>query len=130
MAEANSTNVTGGELGKTFTQGQVDAIIGDRLAREREKYADYAELQKKAKAYDDYSEKSKSDLQKANEKAEALERELNTLKSEEKLRGIREKVSKEMNIPAGLLSGSDEESSSVPRAAGVIPVQSEYCRSL
>lgn len=31
-----------------LTQAQVDAIVKDRLAREREKYADYAELKRKA----------------------------------------------------------------------------------
>lgn len=109
MGETN-TQTNGGDPEKTFSQAQVDAIVGDRLAREREKYADYADLQKKAKAYDEYSEKNKTDLQKANDKAAALEAELNKLKDAEKVRSIREKVAKELSVPAELLSGSDEES--------------------
>ena len=35
---------------KTFTQAEMDAIIGDRLARERQKYADYDSLKEKMKA--------------------------------------------------------------------------------
>ena len=37
---------TGTQTGKTFTQEQLDAIITDRLQRERAKYADYEELKK------------------------------------------------------------------------------------
>jgi hypothetical protein len=33
---------------KTFTQDELDQIVKDRIARERKKYADYPELQKKA----------------------------------------------------------------------------------
>ena len=29
---------------KTFTQAELDAIVGDRLKRERAKYADYSDL--------------------------------------------------------------------------------------
>ena len=38
---------------RTFSQTEVDAIISDRLKREREKYADYADLKTKAGAYDE-----------------------------------------------------------------------------
>jgi hypothetical protein len=34
------------EAPKTFDQAQVDAIVKDRVARERQKFADYADLQK------------------------------------------------------------------------------------
>lgn len=51
----------------------MDAIIGDRLARERAKYADYSELKQKAEAYDQAEELSKSELQKATERAERAE---------------------------------------------------------
>ena len=37
---------------KTFTQSELDQIIGERLRREREKYADYDELKGKAEKYD------------------------------------------------------------------------------
>ena len=36
---------------KTFTQDEVNAVIGERLAREREKYADYEALKKTLNKY-------------------------------------------------------------------------------
>ena len=45
MAEAQGNQNQGtGDQNKTFTQAEVDAIIGDRLAREKSKYVDYEDL--------------------------------------------------------------------------------------
>lgn len=38
---------------KTFTQAEMDSIIEGRLARERQKYADYDDLKEKASKYDE-----------------------------------------------------------------------------
>lgn len=46
---AQSAGQTGQQAGKTFTQSELDAIIQDRLGREKQKYADYDGL-KAAKA--------------------------------------------------------------------------------
>ena len=62
---ANATQGAPAEPERTFTQAEMDAIIGDRLKRERAKYADYNELAKKAKAFDEAEEAGKSELQKA-----------------------------------------------------------------
>lgn len=35
---------------KTFSQADIDRVVADRIARERAKYSDYADLKKKAKA--------------------------------------------------------------------------------
>ena len=51
--------------GKTFTQAELDAIVADRLARERAKYPDYENLKAKAAKYDAAEEAGKSELQKA-----------------------------------------------------------------
>ncbi len=72
--EEKKTQEGGSE--KTFTQTELDAIIGDRLARERQKYGDYDSLKAKAAEYDKTQEASKSELQKATEKAGALQKEL------------------------------------------------------
>lgn len=37
---------------KTFTQEELDKIVTNRVAREREKYSDYQDLQEKAKKFD------------------------------------------------------------------------------
>ena len=94
---------------KTFTQSELDAIISDRLKRERDKYADYETLKEKARRFDEIEEESKTELQKAHEKAEKLESELTQLRKAEEIRTIREKVATEHGIPTNLLTGETEE---------------------
>ena len=93
----------------TFTQEQVDAIVADRLKRERAKYADYDDLKTKATKYDEAEEASKSELQKATEKAEALQKRLDEMEKAETVRNVRSKVSTETGVPINLLYGEDEE---------------------
>ena len=102
------TTQTAAQPERTFTQAEMDAIIGDRLNRERQKYADYAELKAKALKFDEAENASKTELQKATEKAAALEQELNTLKTQQQVAGIRAKVAQETGVPAALLYGDDE----------------------
>lgn len=49
---------------KTFTQEEMDAIIGERLKRERAKYVDYEALKEKADKFDAFEEANKTELQK------------------------------------------------------------------
>lgn len=90
---------------KTFTQAELDAVVKDRLKREREKYSDYEDLKAKAAKFDELAEANKTELQKVTERAKALEDELNGLKEAEKLRTMRAEVAKETGIPANLLTG-------------------------
>ena len=46
---------------KTFTQTDVDKIVGDRLQRERSKYSDYEALKEKAGKYDEIVESGKTE---------------------------------------------------------------------
>ena len=94
---------------KTFTQAEIDSIIEGRLARERQKYADYEDLREKANKYDEYQEQSKTELQKEKERSDALQAELSTLKKESTVRQVREKVAKDTSVPMDLLTGEDEE---------------------
>ena len=91
---------------KTFNQAELDKIVGERLAREREKYADYEALKEKASRLDTIEEANKTELQKATEKATKLESELSALKKEKEVRELRETVSKETGIPVNLLTGN------------------------
>lgn len=118
MSEINNTTVntpdetTATQPERTFTQSELDAIVKDRLAREKGKYADYEELKSKAAKYDERTEAEKTELQKATERAAALEVELNGMKKAESIRTIREKVARETGIPAAslsLLTGETEE---------------------
>lgn len=95
---------------KTFTQDELNAIVNDRLGREKAKYSDYEALKEKASKFDQIEEASKTELQKITDKATALESELKALKKENEIRGIREEVAKTMNIPADLLTADTKES--------------------
>ena len=115
MSENNATVTTQDE--RTFTQDEVNSIVGKRLAEEKGKYADYEDLKAKAAKYDEAEEANKSELQKVTERASALEEELKSLKQAEEIRGIRESVAKETGIPAHLLTGATEEECKAQAAA-------------
>ena len=113
--QGNETNNTpnGGAEVKTFTQAELDAIVSDRLKRERAKYEGFEDLKAKAAKFDEIEEANKTELQKATERAQALENELNGMKKAESIRELREKVAKEKGVPAELLHGDDEEACNV-----------------
>lgn len=109
---------------KTFTQDELNAIIGERIGREREKYADYEALKEKASKYDEMEEASKTELQKATEKAAALESELISIKKSNAVREVREKVANETGVPAHLLNGETEEAC-MEQAAAILSYKNE-----
>ena len=112
MSDTNTTVTTPettAQPEKTFTQDEVNAIVADRLAREKGKYADYEELKTKATAYDEAQEAQKTELQKATELAEKYRLELDGMKKAEGIREIREKVAKETGVPASMLTYDTEE---------------------
>lgn len=96
---------------KTFTQEEVNGIVNDRLARERKKYEgiDLETLKSKAAKFDQMEEANKSELEKANERANALQAKLDSIQKEKELTEMRERVAKEIGIPAELLNGNSEE---------------------
>ncbi len=111
MAETvnQENNTTTPEEQKTFTQDELNAIVGERLKRESAKYADYEDLKAKAQKFDEYTESQKTELEKANEKTASLEAELTSLKKANEVRDMREKVAKEKGVPVDLLTGDTEE---------------------
>lgn len=54
---------------KTFSQVELDAVVRDRLKREREKYADYDSLKDKASKFEQFEEQNRSETEKAIERA-------------------------------------------------------------
>ena len=101
--EAQETEV------KTFTQEEVNAMIDKRFARQWEKYGNLDDLKAKADKLDEIEAANKSELQKATERATALETELNALKKTNQVRELRDKVAKETGVPAHLLTADTEE---------------------
>ena len=113
MAETVNQGTTpaaeGQQTERTFTQAEMNAIISDRLNRERTKYADYDALKAKAQQFDAAQEAGKTELQKANEKAASLQAQLDSLTKANTLRELRAKVAADTGVPAELLSGDTEE---------------------
>lgn len=94
---------------RTFTQAELNAIIQKRVGEVSAKYENYEELKAKAQKFDEIEEQSKSELQKANERADALQAELDGMKRADSVRKIREEVATEMGVPANLLNGGTKE---------------------
>lgn len=97
------------EPAKTFTQEEVNRIVEERIHRERSKYADYDTLREKATKFDEAEEASKSELQKATERADKLQAQLDSYQKAEELRKIHEEVAKSTGVPAHLLTGETKE---------------------
>ena len=110
VKQETTTAAEGQQTERTFTQAEMNAIITDRLNRERAKYADYDALKEKATQFDAAQEAGKTELQKATERAEKLQQQVDALNSANALREIRAKVSAATGVPAELLSGDTEES--------------------
>lgn len=91
------------------TQEELDTIIGDRLHRERAKYADYEVLKSKVAQF----EPQFAEVQKAlQEKDQALSQAQERIQAFE-LRELKQRVALESGLPyqlAGRLSGQDEAS--------------------
>lgn len=102
-------NATQEQQEAKFTQADLDRIVKDRLTREREKYGDYDALKAKADKFDEIEEASKTELQKATEKAKALQDELDAFKKAESLRTMREKVAHDTGVPVNLLTAESED---------------------
>ena len=101
---------TAKEPEKTFTQDELNAIVADRLGREKSKYSDYEEVKAKAAKFDESQEATKSEIEKATEKANQLQAEIEQMKKAEGIRAVRDSIASELNVPAELLLGEDEES--------------------
>ena len=108
MAEESGTQQE--QTPKTFTQDEVNELMGKVRRETREKYADYDDLAKKAKAYDEAQEAAKTELEKAQEAAAAAKAEADALRAEKAHAQLVAKVSAATGVPASLISGDDEES--------------------
>lgn len=84
------------------TQEDLDKVIGKRLARERERFADYDDLVK-AKSE---SESKLSDLEAKNGE---LQSQLDEIASEKEAEALRNKVADEFEVPANALRGATED---------------------
>ena len=112
QVEENATQGATAEKECVFTQSEMDAIIGERLKRDRAKYADYEELKAKAAKFDEAEEASKSELQKAVEERDRLKAELDKRDAERERAELVARVAADKGVDEKLLarmSGDVEE---------------------
>lgn len=87
------------------TQADLDRIVENRLAKERQKYAGFDDLKAKAEKFDQAEAANKTELQKAQEAAAAAEKRAAAAEA-----GVlRANVAAAKGVPAELLSGSTED---------------------
>lgn len=79
---------------KTFTQADVDHIVGTRIAQERERFADYESLKEQASKVSDLETR----LNESNSAREAAE-----------LTALRSSVALDKNVPLTMLTATDKE---------------------
>lgn len=73
---SETTSGAGDEFKAITTQADLDRLIGERVKRERDKYADYKELKTKADEFDRLAEANKSEIEKANDRVTKAEAEV------------------------------------------------------
>lgn len=112
MPEQSTASVEndGQEQPKTFTQEDVNRIVADRLKRAKADVPENIdELKAKAARFDELEEASKTELQKAQEEAQAAKSELESLKAAKAHADLVSSVAAKTGIPANLLHGETEE---------------------
>ena len=114
MAETVNQGMNGGtnagnQQDRTFTQAELNAIVADRLGREREKYAGFEDYKAKAEKFDAAEEAAKSELQKAQEEAARYKAQADALQKDLSTKAAREKVAQDTGVPVTLLTGGTEE---------------------
>lgn len=109
MSEENNGAETPEPTGKTFTQEQVNALLAEQKRKVGEKFADYDDLKSKAAKLAEIEQASKSELEKAQERAAQIEAELNSYRQKEQVSAWASEIVKDSDIPASVLRGSTRE---------------------
>lgn len=109
MSENNDGDGERAPETKTFTQEQVNALLADQKRKVLEKFADYDDLKGKASKLAEIEESSKSELQKALDRAAELEKDLTKYQQKEQVAKWAKEIVKDSDIPADVLRGSTRE---------------------
>lgn len=95
---------------RTFTQEEVNELMGKLRREVNGKYSDYDALKDKAAKYDEAQEAAKTELEKATERAAKAEAEAEKLRAARDRAELVAKVSASTGVPATLIQGTDEDS--------------------
>lgn len=91
------------------SQDDFDGLVKDRLARERQKFADYDELKAKAGQVDTVKAEADRALAEAITRAEAAESKVGEFETKAQITSWRDEVAKATGVPADALRGSTKE---------------------
>lgn len=98
----------GGEP-KSFTQDQVNALLAEQKRKDTAKFADYDDLKAAKTELDKLREESKTELQKALDRATAAESKVASFEAKEQAQQWAGEIVKGSEIPASVLRGSTRE---------------------
>ena len=91
------------------SQEAFDALVKDRLSRERQKFADYDELKAKAEQVDTIKADADKALAEAVARAEVAEGKVGEFETKAQLASWRDEVAKATGVPVAALRGSTKE---------------------
>lgn len=98
---------------KTVPQSEVDRIVKERLARQKEQhFADYDDLKAKAARLQEIEDANKTEAQKLNDQIAALQRQIDEKDAEvakASLASLKATVSAAKGVPAATLTGTTKE---------------------
>lgn len=94
---------------KTFTQEQVNGLLADQKRKIGEKFGDYDDLKERASKLSEIEESSKTELQKALDRATAAETRIASFEAKEQTAKWAAEIVKGSGIPASVLRGSTRE---------------------
>jgi len=87
------------------SQEELNKLIGERIGKVKSQFADYDTLREKASKFDEVQEQSKTELQKAMERAEAAEKRA----VEFEHTALKTRIASELGVIPEVIQGSDEE---------------------
>lgn len=108
-AGGEGTKGGGGEFRPITSQADLDRIIGERIARERGKYADYDDLKAKAQKWEQAEQESLTELERERKAREQLEAELAKYKTKEQVQAWAAEITKGSEVPPTALRGQTRE---------------------
>ena len=110
--EPETASPDGADKAKAFTQADIDRVVEQRLARERQKFADYDQVKADAAELAKIRDGEKSELQKLQEQLDS-EREARSTAEKEAAAGKRTQYGIDKGLPPALAkklqSGTNEE---------------------
>lgn len=113
--DVKDTADAGNSTEKMLSESEVNRIVQERLAREREKFADYDDLKSKAEKLNELEAANQSELEKAIARADAAEKaaqEAAEARKKAEFEALRVRVAGEKGVPANLvkyITGDSQE---------------------